>query len=277
MTQVIAISGKKSSGKTTVARYLMGRKLKAVGSVLDFSVDSEGTLHLKVPGENGESISGPVDFTRSDQEFVTNLIENVWPHARISPLAEFLKYFCVDVMNIDPHKIYGRDDQKNELTQYKWSDLPPPVKKSSAINSLSDKVLKELKTSDGWPSWIKNVESNDQFLSGREFMKYWGEDIFRAIDEKFHFKKWFEILSHWKPAEAYVDDVRHVSDLEEMVSRGAKVIRLTKDVDDVHSSETQLDNYDFSKFGDNFVEIPCADKLQDKLNAVEEALQKWNI
>ena len=44
-----------------------------------------------------------------------------------------LKCFCRDVFNVEEHKLFGTDQQKNEFTHIRWKDLPFAIFITSGI------------------------------------------------------------------------------------------------------------------------------------------------
>lgn len=258
MTQIIAISGKKNAGKSTVAKYLLVRQLKRNNAIHDFEMLENGDVSVTVyDSENQQLLNGVVDFTRVDEEFLLELFNNVWPLGRITSNAEELKRFLVDVMEVEPKLIYGSKEEKLGPTQYMWRQMPiPPGKRS--VPRPEDTGL-------------------DDYVSGRNMMQYWGQ-LFREIDPEFHVKKVMTVLTIVGPKQAYIDDLRYQNELEFYTERGAKTIRLTRgDSGDEHESETDLDDYDFAALDSAAVIDNAELSLNETLELVEKQMEEWGL
>lgn len=257
MTQIIAISGKKNAGKSTIAKYLLVRQLKKVGVINNFSISEDGIVTVEVFDLDGGTLIGEVDFTRIDDAFLNELYMNVWPHGRITSNAEGLKRFLVDVMEVDPKIIYGSDEDKLQPTQYTWRQMPiPPGKRSVA--KPEDTLL-------------------DDYVSGRNIMQYWGQ-LFRNIDPLFHVKKVETVLTLLGPKQAYIDDLRYLNELEHYAAAGAKIIRLTRgEVGDEHESETELDSVDFAALDYAAVIDNKELTVAETLELVEKQMEVWEL
>lgn len=114
--KIIGISGRKQSGKNTVANYINGDILKSLSMVQDFSISEEGELLIKTSEHYG-----CFDVTRKDEQFVTYAEKELWPHVKIYHFADYLKKICVDLFDLTPEQVYGNDEQKNTDTKYDMS------------------------------------------------------------------------------------------------------------------------------------------------------------
>jgi len=119
--KIIGISGRKQSGKNTVANIMGGKILKENLLIEDFDINNKGDLHVKTEDSNGKSGWGVLDLTRKDEEYVYYAEPNIWPLVKIYHFADYLKSICVDLFNLTPEQVYGTDDQKNTETPYGMS------------------------------------------------------------------------------------------------------------------------------------------------------------
>ena len=118
MVKIIGISGRKQSGKNTVANIINGDVLKDLGLVQDYVVDDHGQLNVRTTNKNNEVGWGILDLLRHDPEFVSYADANIWPYIKIHHFADYLKMICVDLFNLEPKQVYGTDAEKNTDTTY---------------------------------------------------------------------------------------------------------------------------------------------------------------
>jgi len=219
MTHIIGFSGKKQSGKGTSANMLHGMMLKAIGGVKDFKISEEGQLIIQTSNANGVVDWGILDPTRRDGGFLTYAEDNLFPYIKMYSFADTLKWACVDLFEIDHRKIYGTDEQKNELTQYQWKDMPGLRKEGC--------------------------------MTGREFMQHFGTNVMRKIFHNVWVNNTIKRIEGEGSKFAVIADVRFPGEVDAILSAGGEVVRLTRDpYQDSHESETALDpeNFDFNKF-----------------------------
>lgn len=96
---LIALSGKKQAGKTSIANFLAGEYLRQKGQISGYVLDKEtSTLTLSnEPKECGVNIYS---------------------------FAHNLKIMCVNFFGLEPQQVFGTDADKNTLTHIKWEDMP---------------------------------------------------------------------------------------------------------------------------------------------------------
>jgi len=220
MTQILAFSGKKQSGKNTLCNFIHGYQLKSYNLIDAFEIADTGQLVVEtsVREENGKISKGKgqVDITRLDIEFAVWAMDNIWPFVKHYAFATALKEMCVGLFNLPKELVYGTDDQKNQLTQYKWEDMPVKVKGKSG------------------------------FLTGREFMQYFGTEICRKVYPDIWTDRLIKDIQAEEPNLAVISDARFENEIKAVQNAGGKVIRLTRTIEgeDYHESELALDNYD---------------------------------
>lgn len=149
-------------------------------------------------------------------------------------MAEELKRFIVDVMDVNERLIYGSDAEKNQLTQYKWKDLPH-------FNEL----IKD------WTSGVTPFPKND-FMTGRELMQQFGTNICRRMNPTIWAKSAAKKMKKDTCDFKFCCDVRFPDEVDAIHGVGGIVVRFTKikDSSDQHPSETQLDHnvFNWKKF-----------------------------
>jgi hypothetical protein len=221
MTKIIGFSGKKQSGKGTSANMLHGMVMKSRGMVKDFRLSDAGELIIQTTDSAGVLDWGIFDVQRRDAAFVEYADRELWPYIKMYSFADTLKWLCVDLFNIDAHKIYGNDEQKNELTQYDWCAMPGSRRR------------------------------NAKLMTGREFMQHFGTNVMRKMYENVWVDNTMKRILQEGSSIAVIGDVRFPSEANAILENDGDVVRLTRNpYDDQHESELALDpkNYDQDKF-----------------------------
>lgn len=247
MTQILAFSGKKQSGKNTLCNFLHGHQLRSFGIIDAFDITSEGELIVDTltRDEQGREKKGKgaIDITRMDIEFAIWAMDNVWPFVKHYAFATALKEVCVGLFEISKESLYGTNEQKNAMTQYTWEEMPVKVKGKTGL------------------------------MTSREFMQYFGTDICRKIYPDVWTNRTIKDIQSEESKLAIVTDARFENEVEAIQKAGGKVIRLTRDSDliDSHKSELALDKYD--KF-DAIIDTQNLD-IHESCVRLLEILDEW--
>lgn len=249
MTQILAFSGKKQSGKSTSANFLFGMSLVGLDLVDHFTMSREGKLI--VPSSGGSYME--LDLASSPKTIIPEVVkymsENVWPHIKVYNFADPLKEYCITVFGLSWEQCYGDDDAKNSLTPYLWENMPIKVKNKKGQ------------------------------MTARELLQYWGTEIMRSIDNDIWVKVTLRQIHAEAPAIALIGDVRFPNEVEGVQAVGGKVIRLTRNNDskDNHKSETGLnpDKFDWQKF-DTVLDNENV-SIDEQCNNIMKLMQDWNI
>lgn len=218
--KIVGISGRKQAGKNTVANYINGVVLTEKGMISDFFVEQDGSLAVSTKDNSGQVGYGIFDVTRKDPVFIEYAEKELWPYIKVYHFADPLKDLAINLFGLDSKLVYGSNDDKNQKTPFKWSDLP-------------------------------GVNSSEENLTIREFLEYFGTSIIRKIKSD----AWAEytirkILSDNSEI-AIIPDVRFPNEVEAIKNAGGKVIRLTRDIfNSDFEAESALDaeNYNWSNF-----------------------------
>lgn len=239
MTNILLISGKKQSGKNTVSNFIHGYMMRARGVTKKFYIDEDnGKLHVYsrfVDGEGQEKFGmGELDILRTDPEFEQYASALIWPHVKNYYFADTLKEMCMRVFGIPPHKLYGTNEQKNEPTEIKWSDI---------AFALPPRIVGKLKKEGKF----------DQYMTGREFLQQFSTAICRKIKNTCWIDACYRDIIEDGSELAVVSDTRYPDEIECGLAiqkaglANVKTLRLTRkgtDDDDQHSSEIALDGCD---------------------------------
>jgi len=217
MTQIIAISGRKQSGKTTLSNFIHGHEMKRHDVIEKFFISDDGQLVVNCTfhDESGKEFEemGVLDLQQKTNEFFEYASRRIWPLIRGYNFADSLKEICVMLFNISPECVYGTDEQKNQIQEHlMWENMPGSEKTGP--------------------------------MTARDFMQYFGTDIMRRIYEPIWLDNCFKRIEEDKPEIAVISDCRFMNEIKSVQSRGGKVIRLTRSpfLSD-HASENDADAY----------------------------------
>ena len=219
MGKILAFSGKKQSGKNTLCNFLHGYQLKSYGVIESFDITQEGELVIEtlIRDSTGKTEKGKglIDVSRLDIEFVVWAMDAVWPFVKHYAFATALKELAIGLFDINRDLVYGNEEQKNSLTQYKWEDMPTKVKGKTG------------------------------YVSGREFIQYFGTELCRKIYPNIWTDRAMKDIKAEESNLAIISDARFENEVKAVQNAGGKVIRLTRSLDgvDTHESELALDNY----------------------------------
>lgn len=232
---ILAFAGRKQSGKDTCALFVLGTYMSKLGIIEGgFCVNENG---LNITDIFGDKRFGGIFDPRRDNDTVRGFLEEyVHPYIKFYSFADKLKEFCVDVLGVEKHKIYGTNQQKNELTHLKWEDMPGVV---------------YIETYDNQGA----IAANELFyhksgcMTGREVMQYFGTNIVRKIYGPAWAKETLRRIKKENTLLAVITDCRFEDEIVEVQAYGGKVVKLTRNVfKDEHLSETQLDMIPNDKF-----------------------------
>lgn len=249
--RILVLSGKKQSGKNTLANFLQGLELVNLGFIKEFEVStrSSGKLWVKL-WDDGEF--SELDLSSKETKVVEWASTNLWPVIKQYGFADSLKELCMNVLLLSYEQCYGTDEQKATPTKYLWENMP-----GLSNTMFADRIGPML---------------------ARDLMKYTATEIFR----KMYGNIWVESTLRRIEKEAsefvIITDCRFANEVLRAQNVGAKVIRLTRNIDpdDAHTSETELDpnNFDWNKF-DHVIDNQNI-SVEDCCVELVKVLKKWN-
>jgi hypothetical protein len=211
--KILLLSGCKQAGKTTLANFLQGRKLKELELVTDFRVSSEtnGKLFVRYPNKN---YFEKLDFEKQ-RNFVT---EELKPYIYRYSWADELKQLCMDTLGLTFEQCYGTESEKNTFCpRYHWKNMP----------GLSETEYKD-RTGP---------------MTAREIMQYVGTNIFRKIDEDIWVNKGLKRIEEDGSDMAVNMDTRFPNEIFiSKLKKKAKVIRLTRRLHSQESDKSESEN-----------------------------------
>jgi hypothetical protein len=209
---IIAISGKKQAGKSTLCDYIskiyLDYFIDEVVSVFNFADPLKEKICIGVLGLTHAQVHG-------SEEEKNSLTPYIW-----------------DKMPIDIRKNYSKE-VKNI-----------PVGTQSSYDSFEDKY-----DDDYYQAlYEEHIIPRTGPMTAREIMQIVGTDIFREMfDDNVWVNAALRSIKESKVPIALVADCRFPSEVNAVLKEGGIVIRLTRELEsqDNHSSETALDDYPF--------------------------------
>jgi hypothetical protein len=220
MVKIIGISGRKQSGKNTVANYINGQVLKERSMINDFAIGDDGNLLINTQDITGTSGYGIFDVTRKDSIFVEYAQRELWPYIKVYHFADYLKDMSVNLFGLDSKNVYGNDDQKNESTPFLWEEMPTETNK------------------------VGN-------MTHREFLEYFGTKIIRRVKSDAWVHATINKILNEDSQLAIVPDVRFPNEVKVIKDNGGIVIRLTRNMfnsDSESESSLDSDKFDWHNF-----------------------------
>jgi hypothetical protein len=218
-TIIIGVSGKKRSGKDSLCKYLQAWYFcNFEQKDVTFKQRQDGKIVF-----NGRPGLG--DDTVQDYD------------CKIYSFADPLKKFCIEIMGLTYENCYGTEEEKNSFSNYRWNNLP---------------LLSRIKYSKYY------IIPRSGFMTAREILQYVGTDIFRNMfSNTIWVNATIDTIKRENKKIALIADIRFESEIDAIMNeKNGCIIRLKRKIaDDEHTSETQLDNFDFSQFGDRSLVI----------------------
>jgi hypothetical protein len=241
MTIIVALSGKKQSGKTSLSNYLHGHEMQRHDVVKKFFLSPEGNLvvNCTFQDEKGNDFEemGVLDLQQHNDDFYRYAAKNIWPLIRAYNFADALKEMCVMLFNVPVECVYGTDEQKNQLQEHLlWENMPGVMTQEFQIGCVDWQ---------SYSSYFATEEPRQGPMTAREFMQYLGTDIMRKMYEPIWLENCFRRIEEDKPEIAIIGDCRFMNEIHAVQARGGKVIRLKRSLYECnHQSEIDADNYE---------------------------------
>lgn len=245
MTQIIAISGRKQSGKSTSCNFVLGYVMSSLGIVRGtFDITEDGRLHITdLFGD--EQHEGVFDYFREGKamdEFKAKYLDK---YVKVYSFADILKKdICIGVLGLSYEQVFGTDEQKNSLTKIKWSQCPGVITTPFYNDDLpSEEVIGRLgKYYEKFDGVIYHEEG---YMTAREVMQYVGTEIFRRMVPNCWADATIRRIQSDGAAIALICDCRFVNECDAVHDNDGIIIRLTRNSEskDAHLSEIALDDY----------------------------------
>lgn len=187
----------------------------------------------------------------SGKDTAFEYIQTLIPDAESFRFADPIKRFSIDMLGLRQEQVYGSNEEKDTLTQYRWESLPIPywvVPKKRPVNGYSKEVDTYDKEKHYLTLYPRQFEKTygwlrTGFMTGREVVQYWATEIMRSVDSEIHVKRCAEAIEKSNCKVAVILDLRFRNELWYAKSQGWTTLRFTKtDFNDYHQSEVELDN-----------------------------------
>jgi hypothetical protein len=199
--------------------------------------------------QSGKSTSG---------EFVEKFIkQNFLPiSCKLYSFADPLKQdICMNLLGLTHEQCYGTDEDKNTLTNIRWSDMPIEIQQKH----------------------YNDMVTND-YLTGRQVMEVIGTEIFRKMYGNIWVDATISKIYREQHDLAIILDNRFPNEVNSVLDNNGIVIRLTKDIFNSDSEPERAldpDNYDWTRF--SLVLDNSNMTLEQKNNTILTFLQNQGI
>lgn len=238
MTSIIALCGKKQSGKTTLGNFLHGHELKRNGVIDRFLISPEGHLVVNATyyDENQQPFEemGVLDLFQQNDFFYEYASARIWPFIKMYNFADSLKDIAINLFDVSPEQVYGTDEQKNSPVPHLFWENMPGVYTNEKMYKLSIEANPELPL----------IYHSAGIMTAREFMQYLGTDICRRMYQNVWVNNCLKRIENDRPPIAIIADCRFMNEVNAVQNAGGKVIRLTRKIENSkHQSEIDADNY----------------------------------
>ena len=226
---IITLSGKKRSGKNTLANFIAGSFLQATKQIESFVITDKGLLEYdkKVMKRPGTETCALKEGTFNQEGF-----EGI----KLYAFSDALKRFCIDILGLTDEQCYGDNEDRDSIVPHiKWDTLPLSIRKAH----------------DGVETFPNGREGN---MTAREVLQIFGSEMVRSMYYDAWAKGTYNIVRREQLKLAIITDGRFPNEIDIGKEFGAKSVRLLRDVTegDEHISETALDGYsDFDIVLDN--------------------------
>lgn len=186
---------------------------------------------------------------------------------RYYSFADELKNFLQTGLGLKREQVWGTDAEKNQLTNLMWDTLPLYLRWERGGCMGLTKSNRKIKVDtqddirhsgdveqhfmDVVNQGLNPVGFKTGPMSGRDIMQVFGTDIMRRMfSDRIWVDALFRAIERDNPAVALIPDMRFPSEFVPLYERGARIIRLMRDVSrgDSHLSETALDGWEWEKY-----------------------------
>ena len=287
-TKIIAVSGRKFSGKSSLCNYIQAA-VELVSKI----------AYTRIPGCNPRNTwieqkpSGEIVWhDESDREV------NEWKHtdtehfinAKVYNFADALKNLCTDILGIKPEQVWGTEEQKNSETQFVWDKLPLEIRLTNStlvheVCGVESMFCDTVHNCKCFKTLKENQKSSDKRvprsgpMTARQVLQVMGTEIMRKM---FYEEVWIDAtlrkIAKENPPVALIGDMRFKGEFNAIHKAGGYVIRLERSVyaEDTHASEVDFDGFDFKQYPRTLV-IPADADLKTKNQMAISWLAGHNI
>lgn len=234
MSKILAICGKKQSGKTTLCNFLHGYQLKSFGIIDGFDLNEMGRLIVQTKNEKNETVYGRINISETNLEFAEWASQYMWPYVKQYSFATALKEMAMGLFHVPEECLYGTNEQKMQVIEHlRWENMPGVVCVQTHENKGAIEAGELILHAEG-------------AMTAREFMQFLGTEVMRKIYDNIWADNTLGDITTEGSMLALIDDGRYDNEIEAVQAAGGKAIHLIRvDSDDTHSSEHGLVNAKF--------------------------------
>lgn len=244
MGKILAFCGVAQSGKNTLSNFLHGCQLKSYGVIHNFKLLNSGDLIAETKDEDGKVREGKIDVTRTDFDFASWAIDNMWPLVKNYSFAGYLKEIGISLFGIPREYAYGTDEQKRiPLDHLRWENMPGVITPSDIKGLEFDgKSLNEYNLKD-----LRLVYHEPGPMSTREWLQFFGTEVARKMYDQVWVNRTLTDIKNEESQLAIISDCRFLNECEGISNAGGKIIKLTRGLNSERRMSHASEN-DFEKF-----------------------------
>jgi hypothetical protein len=247
MTNIIAFSGRKQSGKSTACNFILGYVLSSVGVIRgSYRINEKGELYVSDLFGNTDH-EGIFDYFRQSKAMDEFKAKHVDQHVKIYSFADMLKReVAINILGLSYDQVFGTDEQKNSPTNIKWSDCPGVITEPLEDDLASLPYEEIIGKLGKYYNKLNNfIYHKDGYMTAREVLQYIGTEVFRRMVPDCWADATIRRIVSEGTGIAVICDCRFPNECDTIHKAGGVVVRFTRNSDshDIHLSETALDDY----------------------------------
>lgn len=187
MKNLILLCGKKQSGKTSAAAFIMAYTITQKSVVPNFNISPKGEFFFTYDDKRFD-----FDIESRDISFNNWMRDCVHPHVKNVAFADQLKSVAINLFGISEELVYGDNDAKNQPTHIMLDAIRPLM----------------------LPDTFARFENEDNRpITVREFLEVFGTDICRHIDPQCHITSAFTNLEQSNTHIGIITDGRFANEV----------------------------------------------------------------
>lgn len=187
----------------------------------------------------------------SGASFVSQLLALDGKLSNTYSFATALKNSAIDIFGLDRSKVFGSDNEKNELCHIEWSNIA---------------------------KLCPNYQNREGYMTNREFLQVFGSDVCRTIFDLCWINRCINDIKKDDVCYPIIDDCRFNNEVKQVCLQFSKpiIIKLNRKTPvDSHSSENGLSYFDY--FYDLVIPNKEDISLEEKNNIIKDFLIKKGI
>lgn len=186
--------GKKQSGKTTSTTAIYGYHLTQRGIIPNAEFDEDGRMSVVYDRKKNEGIFFDIDSR--DKSMLDFFSKNVWPHVKHTSFADALKNSCIELFSLDPNKIFGTNEDKEQPTHIPLINL---------LSFLPDSPRKK--------ELLLLSKKDNAYATYRQVLEIFGTEVCRTIDDDCHIRSAYTNILKHNPEIGIIPDGRFPNEL----------------------------------------------------------------